>query len=75
MCSSDLITMVTAYDVSGDKPKKQWSADPRTDSFYLSYWGDYLIAGDTLIKADTGKTTDAPLDREAHYCWRLRLLL
>ena len=54
------IDTVTAYDVSGDKPKKQWSADPRTDSFYLSYWGDYLIAGDTLIKADTGKTTDAP---------------
>ena len=54
------IDTVTAYDVSGDKPKKQWSADPRTDSFYLSYWGDYLIAGDTLIKTDTGKTTDAP---------------
>ena len=54
------IDTVTAYDVSGDKPKKQWSADPRTDSSYLSYWGDYLIAGDTLIKADTGKTTDAP---------------
>ena len=51
---------VTAYDVSGDKPKEQWSAEPRTDSFYLSYWGDYIVAGDILIKADTGKTADAP---------------
>ena len=60
MDSDYKITTVTAYDVSGDKPKEQWSADPRTDSFYLFYWGDYVVAGDMLIKADTGKTTDAP---------------
>ena len=60
MDSDYKITTVTAYDVSGDKPKEQWSAEPRTDSFYLFYWGDYVVAGDMLIKADTGKTTDAP---------------
>ena len=34
MDSDYKITTVTAYDVSGDKPKKKWSTDPRTDSFY-----------------------------------------
>ena len=60
MDSDYTITTVSAYDVSGDKPKKQWSTDPHTDSLYLSYWGEYVVIGDMLIKADTGETTDAP---------------
>ena len=60
MDSDYTITTVSAYDVSGDKPKKQWSTNPHTDSFYLSYWGEYVVIGDMLIKADTGETTDAP---------------
>ena len=65
---------VTAYDVSGDEPQKQWSTnlDYQLDPYHVElllpqyqaivYWGDYIAMSDKLIRADNGETSDAPWD-------------
>ena len=59
--SNHNIDTVTAYDVSGDNPKEQWSTDPHSsNTTYLAYWGSYVVSGDKLIKTDSGETTEAP---------------
>ena len=66
------VTRVTAYDVSGDEPEEQWSTDPDMRQAYHSYpnplyygpfyWGDYIVVGDKLLRADNGEVSDAPWD-------------
>ena len=66
------VTRVRAYDVSGDEPEEQWSTDPDMRQAYHSYsnpsyygpfyWGDYIVVGDKLLRADNGEVSDAPWD-------------
>ena len=63
---------VTAYDVSGDEPREQWSTnldrqrDPSSNTtveYVPFYWGDYIMVDDKLLRADDGEVSDAPWDK------------
>ena len=63
---------VTAYDVSGDEPREQWSTnldrqrDPSSNTtveYVPFYWGDYIMVDDKLLRADNGEVSDAPWDK------------
>ena len=64
--SDQNVTRVTAYDVSGNKPKEQWTTklNPNpyasTNIYWGGYWGGFIIANDKLIDADEGETTSVP---------------
>lgn len=64
--SDQNVTRVTAYDVSGNKPKEQWTTKlnptpyASTNIYWGGYWGGFIIANDKLIDADDGETTSVP---------------
>ncbi|WP_128683193.1 hypothetical protein [Actinomyces qiguomingii] len=62
-------SQVTAYDITGSEPAKQWQTKLTQDaacasSFYIctttGFWGNYVVVGDTLLASDDGSPTRAP---------------
>ena len=53
--SSYALVQVTAYDVSGTEPEKQWEAKVDQEYGQLAYWDEWItIGGNQLLKASDG---------------------
>ena len=63
--SSYALVRVSAYDVSGAEPKKQWETKVDQDYGQLAYWGEWItIGGNQLLKASDGTTATAGWDAD-----------
>lgn len=63
--SSYALVQVTAYDVSGAEPTKQWETKVDQDYGQLAYWGEWItIGGNQLLKASDGTTATAGWDAD-----------
>ena len=61
--SSYTLTRVTAYDVSGTEPRKQWETAVDQAFGRLAYWGEWVtIGGNQLLRASDGTLTTAGWD-------------
>ena len=63
--SSYALVRVSAYDVSGAEPTKQWETKVDQDYGQLAYWGEWItIGGNQLLKASDGTTATAGWDAD-----------
>ena len=63
--SSYALVQVSAYDVSGTEPEKQWEAKVDQEYGQLAYWDEWItIGGNQLLKASDGTPATAGWDED-----------
>ncbi|WP_146752346.1 MULTISPECIES: hypothetical protein [unclassified Actinomyces] len=58
--SSDDVSRLTAYDISGKTPTRSWSTDVGPQNNVFMYWGDVIIAGGQLLTTSGELISDVP---------------